>query len=76
MACGDRGHYAHAGNMLTQCERFLLEREEAGAIIDDMEEQIGNSWYETTRRHGVSEEDCETISSAFLYPGFRLENVE
>jgi serine/threonine-protein kinase HipA len=41
-----------------------------------MEEQIGNSWYETTRRHGVSEEDCETISSAFLYPGFRLENVE
>ena len=37
-----------------------------------MEEQIKATWYEPARREGVSEQDCETIKSAFVYPGFRL----
>ncbi len=72
MSCGDRGRYAHADNLLSQCARFHLERDEAGAIIRAMEEQVGESWYETARRAGVPEKDCEAIRGAFVYPGFRL----
>ena len=72
MTCGDFGHYGNAANMLSQCARFHLKREEAEAIIDTMEEQVKATWYETARREGVSERDCETISTAFAYPGFRL----
>ncbi len=72
MACGDLGRYAHAGNLLSQCARFHLSREQAGAVIDAMEQQIKATWYETARRSGVSEQDCATISPAFVYPGFRL----
>ena len=72
MTCGDLGRYAHAQNMLSQSARFHLKHEEAEAIIDAMEDQIKTTWYETARRKGVSEQDCETISTAFAYPGFRL----
>ena len=72
MSCGDRGRYAQADNLLSQCARFHLERDEAEAIIRAMEEQVGGSWYETARRAGVSERDCAAISGAFVYPGFRL----
>jgi len=72
MACGDLGRYAHAQNMLSQSARFHLKQEEAEAIIDAMEDQVKTTWYETARREGVSERDCETISTAFAYPGFRL----
>ncbi|MGC8537022.1 MAG: type II toxin-antitoxin system HipA family toxin [Rhizomicrobium sp.] len=72
MICGDFGRYGNAVNMLSQCARFHLKRDEAKAIIDAMEEQVKATWYETARREGVSERDCETIRSAFAYPGFRL----
>lgn len=72
MSCGDFGRYAQADNLLSQCARFHLERDEAEAIIAAMEEQVGKSWYETARRAGVPEKDCEAISGAFVYPGFRL----
>ena len=74
MSCGDRGRYAHAGNLLSQCARFHLGHDEAAAIITAMEEQVGESWYETARCAGVPEKDCEAISGAFVYPGFRLAN--
>ncbi|SPH17920.1 hypothetical protein DEA8626_01448 [Defluviimonas aquaemixtae] len=73
MTCGDFGRYANAENMLSQCARFHLKPEEAAAIIDAMEERVKETWYETARREGVPEIDCETISTAFAYPGFRLE---
>lgn len=78
MTCGDLGRYAHAENMLSQCARFHLARAEAEAIIGRMEKQITESWYKTARRCGVSEKDCEAISTAFVYPGFRLDlpNIE
>ena len=74
MNCGDQGRYANANNLLSQCARFHLERDQAEVIIATMEEQIAKSWYETVRRAGVPEKDCEAISSAFVYPGFRLQN--
>lgn len=73
MICGDLGRYAHAGNMLSQCARFHLKRDRAASIIETMHERVRSSWYETARREGVSEQDCETIKTAFAYPGFRLE---
>ena len=73
LSCGDQGRYANAQNMLSQSARFYLEHGQAEAIITDMEERIKNTWYETARREGVSEADCETIKGAFVYPGFRLE---
>ncbi|RDH88644.1 MAG: type II toxin-antitoxin system HipA family toxin [endosymbiont of Escarpia spicata] len=73
MICGDWGRYAHAENLLSQSERFYLKKYEAQTVIAEMESRVANIWYETARREGVSEQDCEKISSAFVYPGFRLE---
>jgi serine/threonine-protein kinase HipA len=71
MTCGDQGRFANAKNLLSQSTRFLLEKEEATKIIDEMENKIRTSWYSTARAAGVSERDCEKISGAFVYPGFR-----
>ena len=72
MACGDMGRYANSQNMLSQCARFHLKTEEAFVIIDTMENLVKASWHSIARRAGVTEADCETISGAFAYPGFRL----
>ncbi len=76
LACGDMGRYAHADNLLSQSARFLVLTDEAKQVIDTMEQTIKNQWYETARREGVSEKDCETIAGAFAYQGFHLANEE
>ena len=73
MICGDAGRYANAENLLSQHARFLLDKEQAANIISTMETQIQNTWYSTARSCGVSERDCETINTAFDYPGFRIQ---
>ena len=72
MICGDRGRYANAANLLSQCERFLLSRDESTRILAEMETIVKQRWYEVARREGVSEQDCQRISTAFAYEGFRL----
>jgi len=72
MSCGDLGRYAHADNILSQSARFLLQKENAKAIIDSMEAQVRSTWYSMTRAQGVAEKDCDKIAGAFAYPGFRL----
>jgi serine/threonine-protein kinase HipA len=74
LSCGDQGRLARAGNLLSQCTRFYLETEQAQAIIDEMEQTVSERWYEIARREGVSEKDCETISSAFVYQGFKMKH--
>lgn len=76
MECGDAGRFANAGNLLSQSVRFLLERDEATAIIDAMEEQVRGTWYATARAAGVSERDCGQIARAFIYPGFRQDQAQ
>lgn len=71
LSCGDRGRIANAENLLSQCGRFLLTREAAARILDDMEALVRARWYEIARREGVSERDCQRIAEAFAYPGFR-----
>jgi serine/threonine-protein kinase HipA len=70
MACGNMGRYASAQNLLSQCNRFLLERDEAEAIVSEMTTKVEKSWRKVARSQGVSEGDCEAISGAFVYPGF------
>jgi serine/threonine-protein kinase HipA len=72
LTCGVLGRFANADNLLSQCERFLLEREQANKIIDGMEQIIKRRWYDIARRESVSEADCERIRGAFAYDGFRL----
>jgi len=76
LSCGDGGRLARASNLLTQYARFLLKADEARAIIDSMEQTVRERWYEIARKQGVSEKDCETISPAFTYEGFRLNPSE
>jgi serine/threonine-protein kinase HipA len=71
MECGDLGRYANRKNLLSQHARFLLAREEAEKIVDEMTGQVAK-WYDTVRACGVSEKDAETIRAAFVYPGFSL----
>ena len=73
LECGDMGRFANAENLLTQCQRFDLAPDDARNIIDQMEEIVRENWYAVARRKGVTEKDCDKISTAFTYPGFRLE---
>jgi serine/threonine-protein kinase HipA len=73
MECGDEGRYASASNLLSQSPRFLLKEEDARKIVDEMEIYIRSAWYSIARGAGVSERDCEQISGAFTYTGFRLK---
>lgn len=72
LECGDMGRRAHAENLLSQSARFLLQPDEARAIVDEVERTVKDRWYQICRREGVSEKDCETIRPAFAYEGFRL----
>ncbi|MDT8448682.1 MAG: type II toxin-antitoxin system HipA family toxin [Wenzhouxiangellaceae bacterium] len=72
LTCGNAGRYANAENLLSQAARFLLEEDEARAIIDEMEQIVSEQWYDIARREGVTEQDCDRIARAFVYGGFRL----
>jgi serine/threonine-protein kinase HipA len=70
MEVGDLGRFANAKNILSQHTRFLLETGQARAIVSEMTDRVRASWYDVVRAHGVTEEDAETIRSAFVYEGF------
>jgi len=70
MEIGDLGRYANAKNPLSQHTRFLLEEEEAKAIVSGMTDKVRTTWYDVVRAQGVTEKDAETIRSAFVYEGF------
>jgi hypothetical protein len=70
MVCGMQGRIARRENLLSGHDRFLLLKDEAEYIIDNMAAMIKKNWYNYFRREGVSDKDCETIASAFLHNGF------
>lgn len=76
LTVGTYGRYANAANLVSQAPRFLLDRNEATRIVDGMEACVGARWYAIARREGVSEKDCEQISRAFAYDGFRYSPTE
>ena len=70
MICGDNGRRADAANLLSQSNRFMVDKDTAANLLDTMQKQIRNTWYKTACEAGVSEADCEKISGAFVYEGF------
>lgn len=72
LTVGELGRYANVNNLLSQCARFLLTREDAGQIIDGMEAHVRARWYALARGVGVTERDCARIARAFAYEGLRL----
>ena len=70
MECGDQGRFANRKNLLSECTRFLISKEEADSIISEMSKIVDSSWYSVVKSHGVSEKDADSISGAFLYEGF------
>jgi serine/threonine-protein kinase HipA len=73
MAFGNWGRYANRTNLISQCERFFVSKDEAAHIVDNMRETVETAWYPTARQAGVSERDCELIRSAFAYEGFAYD---
>ena len=69
MTCGRFGRYANRANLLSGCGRFLLRNDEAAVIFQRMVETVRVTWRSTMQSAGVSEMDCDTIRSAFVYPG-------
>ena len=74
LICGDAGRYANAENLLSQSARFLLSHDEAETIVNEMETCISKTWYNVARAVGVSDRDCDKITRAFVYPGFRYRS--
>jgi serine/threonine-protein kinase HipA len=72
LTVGEYGRYANIENMLSQCERFLLQRAEASALITQMQATVRARWYDISRREGVTERDCGKIARAFVYEGLDL----
>lgn len=72
MICGSNGRYANANNLRSQAARFLLSLDQANHIIRTMTDQVNSTWYRVARQCGVSEQDTETIKTAFCYEGFGL----
>ena len=70
MDAGDWGRAATAQNLLSQCGRFLLRREEAQAIIGAMQAQIASDWYGVACKAKVTQRDCATLKPAFENEGF------
>ena len=70
MEIGDLGRFANVKNILSQHTRFLLEQDEAKAIVLEMTDKVRSTWYDVVRAQGVTEKDAETIRSAFVYEGF------
>ncbi len=75
MTCGRYGRYANITNILSDCGRFLLAEAEAAAIFERVTTMVREEWHPTIRRVGVSEADCESIRSAFVYEGLFYENA-
>src|SRR5207244_9782040 len=71
MICGDRGRYAQAENLLSQCERFLLSRAAATRIVSDMEATVRQRWYEVVGREGLCGEDCARLWIVTMSHGYQ-----
>jgi serine/threonine-protein kinase HipA len=69
---GRYNRYANRENLLSECARFRLSREQANTLIDRMKEMVQTRWRPVMRAHGVTEKDCEVLARSFCYEGFEL----
>ena len=72
MICGKFGRWANRDNLLSTAGRFLLHKEDATAIFDQVLQTVRNRWRAVLRDAGASQADCDAVASAFAYPGLTL----
>lgn len=72
LTVGRFNRYANRENLLSECERFRLDKHQAAAVIDQMKQTVESRWHAVLRSHGVAEKDCTLLARAFVYPGFEL----
>ena len=72
LTVGRFNRYANRENLLSECERFRLDKAQAAAVVEQMKQTVANRWHAVLRRHGVTEKDCALLARAFVYPGFDL----
>jgi len=70
LACGEKGRLACRSNLVSESARFFISPAEVEGIIDKMADVVSGGWYDVARSCGVTEQDCERIRGAFIYPGF------
>lgn len=61
---------ANRQNLLSECGRFRLSREDASHIIDTMKATVSRRWREAVKECGGTEADVRAIERAFDYEGF------
>jgi serine/threonine-protein kinase HipA len=61
---------ANRRNLLSECGRFRLSREEASHLIDTMKTTVSRRWRDVVKECGGTEADVRTIERAFDYEGF------
>ena len=54
---------------------ILLTKPDAEALVAALESAVRDRWYEIARVSGVTVQECELISGAFVYPGFRFRTA-
>lgn len=76
MTCGTFNRYANRTNLLSQHAQFKLAREQARAIIDQVQQVVAGRWAAVLRQQGTTQADCDAVAAAFNYPGFELDPTE
>lgn len=73
MIVGKYGRFANRENLISSANQYRLTPEEAKSIVDGMMAAVGTRWRPVMRSQGVSENDCQRLAGAFLYPGFIVD---
>lgn len=76
MTCGTFNRYANRINLLSQHAQFKLPREQANAIIDQVQQVVAARWEAVLRQQGAMQADCDAVAAAFNYPGFELDPTQ
>lgn len=61
---------ANRRNLLSECGRFRLSREEATHLIDELKKTVSSRWRDAVKACGGTEADLKAIERAFDYEGF------
>jgi serine/threonine-protein kinase HipA len=72
MIVGRHNRYANRENLLSECARFRLSRDDASIVTNRIQTVVKARWHAVMRANGVTEQDCQRLATAFDYPGFEL----
>jgi len=76
MTCGTFNRYANRTNLFSQHAQFRLSREQASAIIDQVQQIVSTRSEAVLRQQGATQADCNAVAAAFNYPGFELDPTQ